>query len=210
MNSPSKNQENKLVALASIAAVLHSVKNVAWSVSLAAKNAMVISAQAGDKGLGFQPITEFIDEISQLAMQGVNEISDAALQLSKVSVEDQRNFEAYRRFVEVKEKSKDARYVVSLNMAMKRVENSMLESVASYKKSLRNLITLLEAMDENMLAARSIASVSRIVASDAEEYRAKLEVVANNLDEAAIYIKERVSDSYQHLSEVSADKRKCA
>lgn len=204
MNSPSEKQENKLVALASIAAVLHSVKNVAWGVSLAAKNAMVISAQAGDKGLGFQPITDFIDEISQLAMGGVNEISDAALQLSKVSVQDQRDFDAYQRFVAVKERYKDAKYANSMDMAMKRAEASMLESTAAYKKSLRNLVSLLEAMDESMIAARSIASVSRIVASDAEEYRAKLEVVANNLDEAAIYIKEKVIDSYQHLNEVSA------
>ncbi|MDH5327835.1 MAG: hypothetical protein OEZ68_18190 [Gammaproteobacteria bacterium] len=203
MNTNSDKFDNDLVALASIAAVLHSVKQVAWGVSLAAKNAMVISAQAGDKGRGFQPITTFIDEISQIAMEGVNEISDAALMLSRIAVENQRQYDAYQRFLTVKSQSQDARYIATLDAAMKRVENNMLRSMAEYKKAMRDLVFRLEAMDENMLAARAIASVSRIVTADSGEYRSKLEVVANNLETASVYIKEKVLHSYQCLSMVS-------
>ena len=103
-----KHAENKFVALASIAAELHSVMQVAWGVSLAAKNAKVISAQSGDKGRGFQPITEFIDEISQQAMQGVKAINDEALHLTKIAVNEQRSIDAYNRFDSIRKKNADA------------------------------------------------------------------------------------------------------
>lgn len=203
MSLPAEQVEDKFVALASIAAELHSVMTVAWGVSLAAKNAKVISAQSGDKGLGFQPITEFIDEISQQAMKGVNDINEEALQLTKIAVNEQRNVDAYNRFDSVRKKNGKARYIHSMSSAMKRVEQNMLTSTRVFNKSLSNLKTLLESMDECMLSARAIASVSRIVTSSAQEHRDKLKVVADDLDKATIFIKEKLSDSYQHLNNVN-------
>jgi len=208
LNAISTFTEDKLVALACIAAELHSVMGVAWGVSLAAKNAKIISVQAGDKGRGFQPITEFIDEISQQAMKGVDEINSAAIHLSKISVYGQRSVNAYNRFASVKEKNRDAKHISSLTPAMKRVEKTMLGSAKEFKHSLRHLYQLLESMDECMLSARSIASVSRIVTSDSGEFRDKLKVVADELDNAATYIKEKLSDSYEHLSNINVTNRK--
>ena len=196
--------EDRLVALASIAAELSSVMTVAWGVSLAAKNAKVISAQAGDKGLGFQPITEFIDEISREAIDGVNEINEKALRLSKLAVAEQRSINAFHSFDSVRKKNGEARYVNSMMPAMKLVEQNMLGSTREFKKSLIELTILLESMSQCMLSARSIASVARIVTSNAQEFRDKLKVVADDLDKAAIYIKEKLSDSYLHLNNVSS------
>ena len=194
--------EDKLVALASIAAELHSVMEVAWGVSLAAKNAKVISAQSGDKGLGFQPITEFIDEISQLAMSGVDDINEEALRLTKIAVNEQRSVNAYQRFNSIRVKNHDAQYINSMTPAMTRVESNMHTSTTEFKNSLNLLTSYLEAMDECMLSARAIASVSRIVTSNAQEYKDKLKVVADDLDKAATYIKDKLSDSYIHLNNV--------
>jgi len=203
MSNAVTTSKDKLVALASIAAELYSVMGVAWGVSLAAKNAKVISVQAGDKGRGFQPITEFIDDISQQAMKGVNEINSAALQLSRIAVNEQRSVNAYHRFASVQRKNSDAQHLKSMAPAMKRVEKTMLASTKEFKRSLQQLSQLLEAMDECMLSARSIASVSRIVTSDSGVFRDKLKVVADELDKAAIYIKDKLSDSYQHLVNVN-------
>jgi len=210
MTTLTKNNEDKLVALASIAAELHTVMNVAYGVSLAAKNAKVISAQAGEKGLGFQPITDFIDEISQLAINGVSTINDNALKLSKISVHEQRSYDAYQRFQSVIKKNKDAAYIGSLAPSMVRIENHMIDSFKDFKNSMKDLFVLLEDMDKHMLSARAIASVSRVVTSDTQEFRSKLDVVANDLDDAAIFIKEKVSDSYEHLDHVKNLTRKHA
>ena len=203
MDEQTAQVENKLVALASIAAELQSVMNVAWSVSLAGKNAKVISAQAGVKGLGFQPITESIDDISKQAITGVDEISVEALRLSKIAVHEQRSIDAYRRFNSVLENQADAKYIKSMLKAMARVEDSMHSSMQEFKHSMNQLFLLFETMDQCMLAARSIASVARIVTSSGQEYRDKLKVVADDLDKAARYIKQRLTDSYQHLSNVN-------
>lgn len=202
MSTSNAANKGRLVALASIAAELNSVMNVAYGVSLAAKNAKVISAQAGEKGLGFQPITDFIDEISQLAINSVNHINDSALKLSKNAVHEQRAYETYQLFNAVKKKHEDAKFVSSLEPAITRVTENMLDSFKNFKKNMNDLFMLLEEMNEYMLSARAIASVSRIVTSDAQEFRNKLEVVASNLDNAAVFIKDKVSDTYKHLDRV--------
>ena len=208
MNTATHQVEDRLVALASIAAELHSVLEVAWGLSLAAKNAKVISIQAGDKGRGFQPITDFIDEISQQAMSGVKQINEAALQLTKIAVNEQRCVNAYQRFDTVRKKNRDARFMTSMTEVMKQVEHNMQVSTKKFKESLSQLTMLLESMDECMLSARAIASVSRIVTSNAQEYSDKLKVVSNDLDNAAIYIKERLSGSYLYLNSVNSTMRK--
>ena len=187
--------ENTFIALASIAAELHSVMQIAWGVSLAAKNAKVISAQSGDKGRGFQPITNFIDEISQQAMQGVQDINTEAMRLTRIAVYEQQSIDAYRRFDSVRTKNAHARHIKSMNMAMEQVEKNMRESVHKFKKSMSNLNMLLESMDECMLSAKAVASVSRIVTSNAGEYRDKLKIVADELDEATNTIKEKLMES---------------
>ena len=67
---------------------------------------------------------------------------------------------------------------------------------------MNKLISLLENMDECMLSAQAIASVSKIVTANTGEYRDKLQTVAKNLEEAAIFIKEKISDSFHHLGHV--------
>ncbi len=200
--------EDKVVALASIAAKLHSVLTIAWGVSLAAKNAKVISAQAGDEGLGFNPITVFIDEISQQTINGVNEINHEALRLSKIAVKERRCTDAYNRFYSVIKNNRDARHIASLKSAMESVEKTMLSSQVEFKKSLNNLVLLLETMTGCMLSARSIASIARIVTSDAIKYKDKLKVVSEDLDEAATFISIKIVQSYQHLYNVNLVKHR--
>lgn len=208
MGRPTEQVEGKLVALASIAAELHSVVDIALSVSRAGKNAKVISAQAGDKGLGFRPITEQIDELSKQTMDGVDEISHAALELSKIAVHEQRSIDAYRRFDSVIKKESDAKYIKSMTGVMRNVEDSMRSSISEFKKSMTRLTLLLESMDQCMLSARAVASVSRIVTSNASEYTAKLKVVADDLDKAASYIKQKLANSYEHLNYVNMPTKK--
>lgn len=203
MTSTTETENSKVVAIASIAAELHAVMKVALGVSLAAKNAKVMSAQAGDKALGFQPITNFIDEISQQAIEGVVEIDRHALQLSHLTVAEERARDAYRRFASVMRNYADAGYIASLKPCMQRVEDYMDKTHNEHKSSMRKLIALLEAISESMLSARAIASVSRIVTSNSGEYRTNLQVVADSLDQAAMFIKDKVNDSYNHLRHVN-------
>lgn len=199
-------EESRIVSIARIAAELQSVMGVAWGVSLAAKNAMVMSAQAGDKAKGFKPVTEFIDEISKQAISGVVNINREALKLSRISVAEERARDANDKFLSVMKKNKKSIYINTLKDGIFRVERKMHVVRQEFKDGLKVLVASLESMDECMKSAKCIASVARIVISDAQEYRDNLTSVADNLDEAAVYIKEKVNNSYYYLQSISISK----
>ena len=198
------NSRSIAVFAASVAAELNGVMDVAKGVSLAAKNAKYISAQAGEIAQGFQPITDFINDISEQVIAYVNDINRVALQLSSSAVEEQRARNAFIRFRRVLELNAEARHIGSLSDSMSAVSEKLEIYKQQFKKNLEELIELLETLDSCMLSANSIASVSRIVTADTREFHDKLMVVADNLDQASFFIKEKVALSYKHLQQVKS------
>lgn len=190
------------VAIANMAADLHSVLDIARGVSLAAKNAKIISSQAGDVARGFQPITNFIDEISVNAMDGVNDIDREALALTQVTVNEQRARDAQCRFASVLDKHADAPHINSLAGGMARVDRSLAEAGDNFIRHIRMLKKHLQNMDQCMLSARSIASVSKIVSANTGDYKDKLQTVSRSLDQAATLIKEKIDTSHRLLSDL--------
>lgn len=202
--TPIKNaDESMVIAVAGIAAELYSVMKIAWGVSLAAKNAKVLSAQAGEKALGFQPLTNFIDEIAQQSIDGVNAINREALALSRLTVDEHRAYDAYIRFNKVLNKGHEIQHIDSLNSGIKEVTKRLEHTRAESRACVNRLSALLESMNQCMLSAYAIASVSRIVTSSIDGYRENLLVVADNLEQAATYIKNKVAESSSHLERVA-------
>ncbi|MDH5229844.1 MAG: chemotaxis protein [Gammaproteobacteria bacterium] len=193
-------KENIIVSVATIAADLASVMRIAWEVSLAAKNAKVIAAQAGDQARGFQPITNFIDEIATQAAEGVSRINDSALSVSRIAVQETRALEAYERFIKVAELAKDARHVQSVKPAIEQVNKDLLDYQTQFKKQYRTLLQDLGDLSQVMLAAGAIASLCRVEGARAGEYRESLQVVAEDLDKATTVIKQKITNSYQRLN----------
>lgn len=192
-------KQNAVVAVASIAADLSSVMHIAWEVTLASKNAMVIAAQAGDKARGFQPITSFIDEIASATTDGVMKINDEALEVSRLAVEEIRASDALRRFRLIAHHADNAIHLSSLGPATQKLERKLVGLNQAFKAHNRTLKELLDSLDEGMRAASAIASVCRIEASRAAEYRANLNVVAEDLDKAAVQIKNMIRQSLKRL-----------
>ena len=194
-----REQHNAVVAVASIAADLSSVMHIAWEVTLASKNAMVIAAQAGDKARGFQPITGLIDEIASATTDGVTQINHEALEVSRLAVEGIRAHDALRRFNDVARYAGKVSNITSLRPPIRTLEQRLVELTQAFRQHHRRLRELLDNLDEGMRAASAIASVCRIEASRAAEYRANLNVVAEDLDKAAIQIKEMIDISKKRL-----------
>ena len=203
-NPGSKPEVMKFVAISSIAAELHAVLRVAWEVSLAAKNARVMSAQAGELARGFQPITDFIDEIATQAINGVNEIDQEALELAHLTVNEFRALNARNRFSAVINEGSDAQYLHSLDACMSRVDDSLQQTSDEIRTRTNRLLLLLQEMEECMVSAKAIASVSRIVVASSGEYEEKLGTVSDSLRDAAGYINGKVTDSYKILDQIKA------
>ncbi|MDP2904574.1 MAG: chemotaxis protein [Methylovulum sp.] len=189
MNNQTKSQ---FVAVASITSELSAVMVVAKEISLAAANAKAIAFRAGDKAKGFQPITDFINELAKETIELVTSINVYALSLYQLTVNEYRKTIAYNKFELVVKIAKDAPYAQSMQPPLEHAKLSMELCQRQFKRDVKQLLDQLEAVMHHARAARVIAANSRIEASQAGEYLQSLQAVAESVDKAAHTIHDNV------------------
>ena len=199
---PSSSNENILITAATITADLSKVKKIAKEMSIAVMNAKAISHRAGDAALGFRPITDFIDEMAQDVMKLVIKISKEAFQLSQVAIERAHTIKTKEQYHRVLENAKDAKYVDSLKPSVSRINNQYLDYKNTLQKSIKHLSLLLEEIQNSTKGSQVLSTTSRVEASRAGGFRASLEVVAENLENATVKIRNHVKNSLNKLDTV--------
>ena len=192
-------REPAFVSSASVAAELAEVFGVARDMSISVKNAKAIANRAGTKARGFSPITDFIDEMSVETMKLVNRINKESIELSSVAINELKIQDSFSRFEQVMEAASDAQYVNSLKDSMSRIKKSQSEEKLKLKKYSRALRDLMGDIAQHMAVANVIVSNSRIEAVNADEYRANLESIANDIEVSCDTIRERVKSSQHRL-----------
>ncbi|MEI7839520.1 MAG: chemotaxis protein [Methylococcaceae bacterium] len=189
MNSQTKSQ---FIAVASITSELSAVMVVAKEISLAAANAKAIAFRAGDKAKGFQPITDFINELAKETIELVTNINVYALLLYRLTVNEYRRTAAYNRFEQVAKLAVGACYADSMQEPITTARTIMQDCQRQFKRDVTQLLGQLEAVMHHARAARVIAANSRIEASQAGEYLQSLQAVAESVDKAAHTIHDNV------------------
>jgi len=195
--------KSQFVAVASIAAELSAVMGVAKEISLAAANAKAIAFRAGEKAKGFQPITDFINELAKETIELVNTINEHALLLYQLTVDEYRMTDAYNKFELVIVQARGATYESSLEESLVKARFNMLECKREFKSSVSQLLDQLGEVMHPARAARVIAANSRIEASQAGEYLQSLQAVAESVDNAAQVIHDNVQRCRSALSVVN-------
>ena len=189
MNNQTKSQ---FVAVASITSELSAVMVVAKEISLAAANAKAIAFRAGDKAKGFQPITDFINELAKETIELVTGINVYALSLYRLTVNEYRKTVAYNKFELAVKMADGATYAGSMQQTLDNAKLSMQLCQRQFKRDVKQLLDQLEAVMHHARAARVIAANSRIEASQAGEYLQSLQAVAESVDKAAHTIHDNV------------------
>lgn len=192
MADTSNQTKSQFVAVASIAAELSAVMDVAKEISLAAANAKAIAFRAGEKARGFQPITDFINELAKETIELVNAINAHALLLYQLTVNEYRMTSAFNKFQAAATMASGAAYEQSLKTSAVLVEQRMLECRKQFKLHVIQLLDQLQEVMHPARAARVIAANSRIEASQAGEYLLSLQAVAESVDRAAQIIHNNV------------------
>ncbi|MCK5831263.1 MAG: chemotaxis protein [Methylococcales bacterium] len=192
--------KSQFVAVASITAELSAVMDVAKEISLAAANAKAIAFRAGDKAKGFQPITDFINELAKETIELVTAINEHALLLYQMTVNNHRTSNVYTQLKLVEAQSKNAAYSSSLDLSLQNSQNKMSECKRDYKLNITQLLDQLAEVMHPARAARVIAANSRIEASQAGEYLQSLQAVAESVDNAAQVIHDNVTRCRSSLS----------
>ena len=192
--------KSQFVAVASIAAELNAVMDVAKEISLAAANAKAIAFRAGEKAKGFQPITDFINELAKETIELVTCINEHATQLYQLTVDEYRMSEAYNKFERVSHLAQGFAYEESLETTKSVVHQRMLDCQRRFKLHVVQLLEQLAGVMHPARAARVIAANSRIEASQAGEYSQSLQAVAESVDNAAQIIHDKVHRCRNALS----------
>lgn len=197
--------KSQFVAVASIAAELSAVMEVAKEISLAAANAKAIAFRAGEKAKGFQPITDFINELAKDTIELVNDINEHALQLYRLTVKEHRMSETCKRFEKVAASSSGAMYAESLNLSLQQARQRRHDARRQFGRHVTELLAQLADVMHPARAARVIAANSRIEASQAGEYLQSLQAVAESVDHAAQIIHDKVHKCRSALSVINTD-----
>jgi hypothetical protein len=205
MAGNSRDQNNTVIGVATIAADLHRVMHIAWSVSIAAKNAMIISAQAGEQARGFQPITRFIDEIAHTTIDSTQQVERESIRLTRLSAHYLRSRDALNRFERVRASGRGARNLTSFLPVIDQCAARLGDQSSRLVKQLRLLGDFMQELDLNMRAALAVASVCRIEASRAGEYRNNLSAVADSLEAAARDIKDMVKEGLERIQTITIE-----
>lgn len=188
-----------LVSVTVIAAELSEVMKIAKEISIGAKNAKAIAARAGDKARGFQPITNFIDDMARHTLTMVRQIDEEALNISRICSQEIRINDAKRRMHEVVDRVEHPSALKSFLGVVDDVDTQLVSLRSQFNKRLNLLAELLDSINSDMRAATAISSSCRVEASRAEEFREGLGVVADNLEQAVEVIKKHVKECSSRL-----------
>lgn len=177
------------VVAATVSVELGSVMKTAKSMSLAAKNANVIAIRAGEQAVGFQAITDFIDELANNTMFLVKSINEIALETSAAAVKKLHADDALKRMSDVRDIAPNARYIASLDSVTEQQKADTKRHDTNFSDNLHRLAAALEEIQLQMRSAGVITSSCRVEASQLDEHRFSLEAVADNVELASNTIK---------------------
>lgn len=190
----------QLVAVVSVTSELSAVVAIAKEISLAAANAKAIAFRAGDKAKGFQPITDFINELAKEMIGRVAIINELAILLYRVVFNQYRKASAHDKFEQVTKLSGAAVYAKSMQKPLDTANIMMQDCQRQFKRDITLLLGHLEEVMHQARTARIIATYSRIEASQAGEFLQSLQTVAESVDNAALTIHDKVQRCIMALS----------
>lgn len=195
-------KENSLplfVIAATIASTLRPVVAIAREITLAAKNAMAISARASEQAFGFKPITAFIEEMGRDTESLVRQVTDTALTISQAAVAEMQSSDAYARFRKAAELASHARHSESIAPVVQQIGEVHEVHLLQLRRAARSLDALLEEIRTKMRAAHAIAMRARVEARRVDEYQDSLVTVTDSVESAAHRINDIAKQCQQML-----------
>ena len=192
-------QQDTFVIAAQVAAKLHFATQVAQELSLTAKNAHAVSARAGQQSAGFRAITSFIEELSENTISYAQRINYEAIKLAALASDRQRASRALGQFQRVQTIAADATFIDSIQAASQETAYRLQKIDGKFTESLKKLFSQLRDAQQQIRAAAIIASTSKIEATLAGNFQARLEVIAENITQSSEEIRQHLHAAEQLL-----------
>jgi len=181
------------VIAAMLAGHLFRMMRTAKLMSLSASNAKGVAARAGDKALGFRPITDFIAEMANDTIHYATKINHLALTVSRTAVNDLRTLDGARRFAEARDQIADTGQAAFIDHLIHRADVERTAMRAETAEIMIQLNAQLDEIHQRVRGSTIIVSNSRTEASRAGEFQKYLDSIANSVELAARDIQLEIS-----------------
>jgi len=190
------------VIAARLAGRLYGVLATAKEISLSASNAKGIAARGGEKTAGFRPITDFITEMANDTISLVFKINQVALQISTMSVSENRAMAARGYFSKAREKLAGHDGQEQLLGIVHGLDGQIGEFRKNERNAIDSLADLFDDIEQRTRAAKIIVTNSRTEASRAGEYQTYLESIADSVERATETIHAEIKVCRHYLSDL--------
>ncbi|MBF0266521.1 MAG: hypothetical protein HQL46_14750 [Gammaproteobacteria bacterium] len=197
----------QFLAVASVQAELFAVTHISKRISLSAKNAKAIAARAGSQALGFHPITDFIDDVATNITLLVEEINVDALRLSSFAIANRNRMKTIGRVKDAQETLGLRADDCGLTNKIKELESTKEKFLIEYGRKSSDVLEALTEIRTQLQAAEMICTTSRTEATRAGDFQSNLEVVAEEVSQAVMQIKDVLQTSKLHLSQLTVRRR---
>lgn len=188
-----KTGDDFYVAAVTIAATLDKVVPVAENISLGAMNTMALTARAEQSARGFRPITDFMQELASEVRRLTGDVNRVALQVSRTSLAEVRASQTRDKMSDGRRRAGDAAFVTTLAQPLAAIEQEVETLRARLRSHLYTLTSLLDDIDQRILAAISFATVARTEAASLGSSGAPFDAMAVDLNRSAEQVRKMVA-----------------
>lgn len=173
-------QPPDFVVSATVASELGQIIELAKRLSLSSKNANVITLRAGDWGLGFTGLTQFIDEYARRTIDCAQRINITSRAISRRSVRNLFDLQVQNRIRKVSDRSDSNRQMLTScqEMLTARVAAATEESEDNSRQLMRDI----SEMKSCIRALASMVPICRIEAARAGPYKDSLSTIADVIE----------------------------
>ncbi|WP_111978821.1 hypothetical protein [Algibacillus agarilyticus] len=173
------------VIAACIASHLYNATKVAENLSLTAKNAKAVTVRAGEQAAGFSALTDFIQELASNTISLAQAVNKIAIKISMRATRLERVRLADSRFKKACILGEDARYIGDIKPYMQQTQQTIAELQAEFSELLHKLNQLVEDTHRQIRSAAVISTMSKVESSNSGLYKPQLEVISDNIFQAA-------------------------
>ncbi len=202
MQEAAVSHQPPFVTAARLAGRLYGVLVTAREISLSASNAKGIAARGGEKTAGFRPITDFITEMANDTISLVSRINQVALQISIISVSENRAANAHGAFSKARENLSGYSGQEQLVDIIRELDDRVSEFRTQERNAIDSLSELFDDIEQRTRAAKIVVTNSRTEASRAAEFQPYLESIADSVEHATESIHTEIKVCRHYLSDL--------
>ncbi len=191
------------VISAMLAGHLYRMMHTAKAMLLSTSNAKGVAARAGDKALGFRPITDFIAEMANDTIHHATKINQLALTVSRTSVASVRTQDGVRRFEQAQTQLAESGQADEIKHLIDASNKKLQEMTTQVDEIMSQLGLELDEIHQRVRGSTIVVSTSRTEAARAGEFQHYLNSIADSVELAARDLQSEITQCRKLLQQLN-------